>query len=117
MTNTDHLPDITDSDIQYIRRKVLEWGRANFKEFPWRHLSNQWHSLVVEIMLQRTKADQVEPVFLEFVERYPAPEDYLADTDSNVFEHLGLPQRREWLKALAHEISQRMIFRPIVMTC
>lgn len=106
---TETIPDISDSEIQYIRRKLLQWGRANFKDYPWRHLSNQWHSLVVEVMLQRTKAEQVEPIFLEFVERYPAPEDYLADTESNVFAHLGLPQRREWLKALAQELSNNDI--------
>ena len=96
---------VTDIQIAYLHRKLLQWGRENYADFPWRALDNRWHSLVVEIMLQRTKAEQVEPIFVEFMKKYPEPSDYLADSESDVFEHLGLPQRREWLKALAAEIE------------
>lgn len=94
---------INQSEIQYLQKKLLGWGRKNYREFPWRNLSNQWHALVVEIMLQRTKADQVEPVFREFVKQFPKPEDYLANP-VNVFNHLGLPERNILLKALAQRI-------------
>lgn len=99
----------TNSEIAYLHRKLLQWGRENYQDFPWRSLNNRWYSLVAEIMLQRTRAEQVEPIFVEFTEKYPHPSDYLADTESNVFEHLGLPQRRDWLKALADEIDKNGI--------
>lgn len=99
----------TNSEIAYLHRKLLQWGRENYQDFPWRSLNNRWYSLVAEIMLQRTRAEQVEPIFVEFTEKYPQPSDYLRDTQSDVFEHLGLPQRRDWLKALADEIDKNGI--------
>lgn len=94
---------IKDSELLYFRKRLMEWGRENFKDFPWRNLTNQWHSLVVEMMLQRTRAEQVEPIFLAFARAYPRPEDYLAHP-IDIFAHLGLPQRNIWIKALAEQI-------------
>lgn len=99
---------VSDLETMYLRKKLLAWGRNNFRDFPWRNLTNNWHSLVVEIMLQRTKADQVIPVFLEFTREYPKPEDYLANP-TNIFEHLGLPRRNLHIKALAEQIVKGTI--------
>ncbi|MBX3082935.1 MAG: DNA glycosylase [Anaerolineae bacterium] len=100
--------DISRSQIRYFRQRLLLWGAINYRNFPWRNLTNQWHSLVVELMLQRTKAEQVEPVFSEFVQKYPTPADYIANP-SDVFEHLGLPQRNLLIKALAKRLVAEQI--------
>ena len=66
---------------------------------------NKWHALVAEIMLQRTNADQVIPVYLEFIENYESPYSYLSVQSSNVFENLGLKWREKVLKNLAIELT------------
>jgi len=80
--------------IAYFRKRVLRWGRRNFSDFPWRRSENLWHGLVAEIMLQRTRADQVLPVFMVFVSKYQKPEDFLASPTPQ-FSGLGLPIREE----------------------
>jgi len=51
-------------------------------------------------MLQRTKAEQVEPVFREFVKKYDEPQAYLDDREANTFSNLGLPQRDSQFRLL-----------------
>ncbi len=41
------------------------------REFEWRNQSKQYNILIAEFMLQRTKAEQVEPVYKKFLKQYP----------------------------------------------
>jgi len=86
-------------DIDYFRARVLRWGRQNFKRFPWRSVENPWHALAAEIMLQRTKADQVLPVFMRFAAKYREPADFVA-RPTPLFSELGLPIRDDQFLAL-----------------
>lgn len=95
--------------IIYFRRKLIKWENNNFADFPWRFCKNKWHSLAVEIMLQRTKAEQVLPAFLDFCNKYPVPELYYNDIDANIFNSLGLQQRNREFKLLAKELISRDI--------
>lgn len=95
--------------IAYFRRKLLAWEKENFVNFPWRCCSNKWHSLAVEIMLQRTKAEQVLPVFLDFCNKYPTPDKYYKNNRANIFNSLGLQQRNKDFKALAKILSEESI--------
>jgi len=95
-------------DIDYFRTRVLRWGRQNFEHFPWRSTANKWHALVAEIMLQRTKADQVEPVYVDFVGLYDSPKDFL-DNPVNVFSRLGLSARNEQFREFNRKIAERGI--------
>ena len=91
---------VSSDQIRYFRRKILEWGPHHFQEFPWRVCENKWHCLVAEIMLQRTRAEQVSPVFRRFAARYSEPKFYVDDSDANVFLKLGLPHRNQQFRAL-----------------
>lgn len=51
--------------------ELVDWWHRNRRSYPWRKTSDPYRILIAEIMLQRTKADQVAPVYREFVERYP----------------------------------------------
>lgn len=95
--------------IAYFRKKILAWEKENFVNFPWRFCNNKWHSLAVEIMLQRTKAEQVLPVFLDFCNKYPTPDKYYKNKNANIFNSLGLQQRNKDFKALAKILSDKNI--------
>lgn len=41
------------------------------RSFLWREDSSPYKMLIAEFMLQRTKAEQVEPVYKKFLEQYP----------------------------------------------
>lgn len=94
--------DITvdEKTVSYVRRKLLLWGRANFEDFPWRTCTNDFHALVAEILLQRTKASQVVSTYLKFIEKYPDPVSLahasIAEVE-NIIRPLGLKWRAKLL--------------------
>lgn len=94
--------------IAYFRKKLLTWEKENFVNFPWCFCDNKWHSLAVEIMLQRTKAEQVLPVFLDFCNKYPTPDKYYKSR-ANIFNSLGLQQRNKDFKTLAKFLIEKSI--------
>lgn len=50
---------------------LLQWGWENFREFPWRLTRDPYKILMSEVMLHRTQAIQVVPVYEQFVRQYP----------------------------------------------
>jgi len=82
---------------EFVRR-LLRWFRENGRNYPWRQSTDPYRVLMAEIMLQRTKADQVLPVYLSFIERFPTPRALaMAPPDEirKVFASLGLMWRAE----------------------
>ena len=78
-------------------RGLINWGKHNEQPFPWRDEScSRYHSLIAEILLQRTRAEQVVDVFLEFTRVFPDAEatsnSPLADIERIVYP-VGLTYR------------------------
>lgn len=95
-------------DIKSIRRILLKWGAANYKDFSWRKTDNKWHALLAEMLLQRTRVRAVVPVYNELIKKYPEPVDLANATLSEiekVLYSLGLPARAVTLKKLAAEVA------------
>lgn len=95
--------------LAFFRSTIRKWGRRNFADFPWRHTENQFHGLVAEVMLQRTRAEQVVPVYTEFVRRFPLPTDAAmanAASVSKLLKPLGLSWRARFLRRLVKAIAK-----------
>ena len=103
------IDNISWKETQYFRNHISAWGKVNPRHFPWRSTLNPWHCLAVEIMLQRTKAEQVEPVYWKFIRTYSGPKEYLLDADINIFRGLGLPSRDSQFRLLNQIIIERGI--------
>jgi A/G-specific adenine glycosylase len=86
-----------------IASLLLEWFNENGREYPWRKKTSPYRILMAEIMLQRTKADQVLPVYKSFLKKFPDL-DTLAKASSKeiemVFAQLGLRWRAERVRKL-----------------
>jgi A/G-specific adenine glycosylase len=54
-----------------VRATFFRSLNANKRDFPWRHRINPYRIMIAEFMLQRTRAEQVEPVYRQFLKRYP----------------------------------------------
>lgn len=59
------------SKIKTIRTELLKWGEYNLRKFPWRETLNPYKIIVAEVMLHRTKANQVKDVYENFILKYP----------------------------------------------
>ncbi len=58
-------------EIYSFRKTLIKWGKENFRPYPWRFTNNPYHILIAEVMLHRTQAPQVLPVYERFVDKYP----------------------------------------------
>lgn len=96
--------------LSYIRNKLFKWYRINGRDFPWRHTKAPYRIMIAEFMLHRTKAEQVAPVYKEFIKKYPDVKS-LASVELNeiikVTEHLGLHWRAQHFITSANYIVEK----------
>ena len=50
---------------------LLEWFKKHGRIYPWRKETDPYRVLIAEIMLQRTKAEQVAPIYNQFISKFP----------------------------------------------
>lgn len=86
--------------IGWFRNRLLAWANNNLRNYPWRETTNPYSIMVAEILLQRSDADTVAPIYQAFVTRYPTLSK-LADAEleaiSKLLQPLGLFFRAERL--------------------
>jgi A/G-specific adenine glycosylase len=63
--------DASLEKIEYLRTNLLGWYQKHGRRYPWRVASDPYKILIAEIMLRRTKADLVLPVYQRFMHLYP----------------------------------------------
>jgi len=84
---------------------VLDWYPASARDLPWRRPgTTPWGVLVSEFMLQQTPVARVEPVWTEWLERWPAPSALAAASRAEVLRawgKLGYPRRAPTAPATA----------------
>ena len=84
-------------DISVFRSALRKWSDYNLRSFSWRDTTDPFEILVAEILLQKTAAEKVEPIYDELIETYPTL-DALAKADSDtlgdIIYSLGLQNQR-----------------------
>ena len=71
---------------------------------------SDWGTLVFEIMSQQTPIARVQPIWLEWMERWPTPADVAAASSADIivaWANLGYPSRALRLKACAAAIGEK----------
>jgi A/G-specific adenine glycosylase len=76
-------------------RRLLEWHGGHHREYPWRSLTDPYRVAVTELMLVRTKADQVAKLWPAFFDAYPTLEALARASQDEVRESLR-PLGLEW---------------------
>jgi A/G-specific adenine glycosylase len=94
-----------------LHAPVLAWYARHARDLPWRGPgASPWAVLVSEIMLQQTPVSRVEPVFLEWMQRWPTPADLAAAAPGDAVRawgRLGYPRRALRL----HEAAEAIVAR------
>ena len=76
---------------------LVDWYATAARDLPWRRPDvDAWAVLVSEVMLQQTPVARVEPVWRDWMARWPAPADLAAATPAEVIRawgKLGYPRR------------------------
>jgi len=102
--------NLSSSKISRIQQKLITWGKTHYAIFPWRSSENDFHALVAEIMLQRTKAEQVVSVYSEFVSKYREAKDVSSEDPVEILrilKPLGLTWRAKKIVEFATELDHR----------
>ncbi|MEV0680829.1 A/G-specific adenine glycosylase [Actinosynnema sp. NPDC050436] len=88
---------------------LIDWFADTARDLPWRKPEcTAWGVLVSEIMLQQTPVARVEPVWHDWLERWPTPSAMAAATQGEVVRawgKLGYPRRALRLHEAARAIS------------
>lgn len=93
--------------VSFFQETVLKWFEKNGRKYPWRAEKNTYKKLIAEIMLQRTRVEQVLPVYEKFVKKYPDLKSVseAAENDISKFiSKLGLFWRSRAIKKMAEFI-------------
>lgn len=104
--------EFNDSKIAELQRLVVEWYSFKGRQFPWRkkRISN-YQKILVEVLLQRTRAETVAAFFPSFIRSFPNWKILASATENDLQQFLkpiGLWRRRALsLVALAQEMTKR----------
>ncbi len=101
--------NLSENRIKNLQNKLLEWGQDHYDLFPWRETNNKFHALIAEVMLQRTRAEQVIPVYIRFCNQYPSIDQAYQANDEEirqVLHPLGLNWRITNIINLIHVLSR-----------
>jgi len=96
-------------DAVLFRKTLITWGQRHFRDFPWRLTRNPYRILMAEVMLHRTQAPQVVPVYQEFINCYPDVSALAQATKKElrqVLYPLGLRWRIDLVRHMAVELTE-----------
>ena len=107
-------PISSSPEIQVKAKKfrflLTRWAKRHGRSFLWRRTSDPFKTLIAEMMLQRTRSEQVEGVYRRFIHKYPTI-GRLAEasprTVSRILRPLGLNFRAKTLQKLARVVSTK----------
>ena len=91
-------------------KRLRAWYLENRRAFPWRESSNPFYLLLAEMMLRRTRARQVAPVYRTAIAKYPTPVDLAVAKRSSIkkgLQSLGLAWRISQFQIMARELVNR----------
>ncbi|GAA1975743.1 A/G-specific adenine glycosylase [Isoptericola halotolerans] len=97
--------------VQELVERVTAWFGDAARDLPWRAADRTpWGVLVSEVMLQQTPVVRVEPVWREWMRRWPTPADLAAAPTADVLRawgRLGYPRRALRLADCARAVVER----------
>ena len=98
------------SSIRLLRNHLVLWFASNGRTYPWRETRDPFRVLIAEIMLRRTKADQVRSVYERLFEEY-ADITSLAKAEEDKIQKILYPLGLRWripaFVQVAREIEER----------
>jgi A/G-specific adenine glycosylase len=90
---------------------IIDWYATAARDLPWRRPDvDAWAVLVSEVMLQQTPVARVEPVWREWMARWPTPAALAAVAPADVIRawgKLGYPRRALRLREAAVAVVER----------
>lgn len=96
--------------VTSIRSDLLQWWYREKRRFSWRETCDPYRVLVAEILLHRTRANQIVPLYELFLQRFPDIRTLAKSTPeelTELFHSGGLQWRWKLLHAMAVELETK----------
>jgi A/G-specific adenine glycosylase len=97
--------------VPLLHERVNRWYASNARPLPWRLPgTSPWAVLVSEVMSHQTAVARVEPLWRDWLTRWPTPADLAADAPGEAvraWRRLGYPRRALRLHEAARAIVDR----------
>jgi A/G-specific adenine glycosylase len=111
--NCSGIPDkyfhrLVRSRKKKIVQKLLAWSTIHSPVFPWRTTNNPYFVLVSELLLRRTRAEQVREVYTQFTRMFPSIHSLATAKESDigkVIYGLGIVTRSRLIARISRKIS------------
>lgn len=97
-------------ELEEFQRRLFTWWQKNKRNYPWRTTRNPYRILISEILLHRTKADQVVLPYTQLIKKFKNVKDLSKASEVEVrklLQSLGLHWRFKLLLDMAREITVR----------
>jgi A/G-specific adenine glycosylase len=95
--------------LRHDARKLLDWAASDGRQMPWRSSSDPYALAVAEILLQKTRAESVRPVWSRVLATYPDRSSLAAASEEDVGSIVGIlglrRQRSARLIAMARSLD------------
>jgi A/G-specific adenine glycosylase len=104
-----NLSHMGKTDLDYLKKRLLDWYRANQRDLPWRRTRNPYHIWVSEVMLQQTQVNTVLSYYRRFIKSFPSVKRLAqADLQSvlKIWEGMGYYARARNLHRAAQRVRQ-----------
>jgi len=101
-------PIPSKKDITFFRRKIISWFKKNGRYYPWREEKDPYKILIAELMLRRTKADQVVPVYKKFLKEFPHVE-ILANANQCTIDEILYPLGLKWRNSSFIKMARELV--------
>lgn len=99
------------ADVAGLHDALLRWYAVHARPLPWREPGcSPWGVLLSEVMSQQTPIARVEPIWREWMQRWPTPADLARESPGEVVRawgRLGYPRRALRLHESATAIVER----------
>lgn len=93
----------------FLREAIIRWYDHNGRDLPMRSPSvSAWGTLVFEVMSHQTPIPRVQPIWLQWMDRWPTPADLANASPAEVlvvWDRLGYPSRALRLRECAAAIA------------
>ncbi len=97
------------TDLETLRKHLMQWYRKNQRDLPWRRSNNPYHIWVSEVMLQQTQVNTVLSYYRRFIKTFPSIKR-LAEADLQsvlkIWEGMGYYARARNLHRAARAVVQ-----------
>lgn len=95
------------SYISDFGNQLIEWWKREGRRFPWRNTNDPFRIFLAEVLLHRTRADNVVPVYQNLIENFPSLDSIAGIEEKklrSILSPLGLKWRIDTLLVSLREI-------------